>query len=228
MDEVAAAGSTPRRLREHDVEPVERPQLEFSEEADGRPSRVKATVEVRPAIALGAYKGIAVPQAVTSPSPMKTSSAAECAAPAKERATLVPVRAARAARRRGHRSTTRARSTACRSKAARGESQIDGADRRPLHSRLRRRHRRDERRRTQNVETDFPANYADAELAGKAAQFDVDAARGQGIRTSATRRRICQERFGPARRSRNSKPSYAAGWKRSPQLERDEPAGTRS
>ena len=37
-----------KAVREHDVEPVERPKFEVLEEAGGRPTRLKATVEVRP------------------------------------------------------------------------------------------------------------------------------------------------------------------------------------
>src|SRR6516164_9168362 len=32
-----------KAIREHDLEPVERPQLEVLEESDGRPTRLKAT-----------------------------------------------------------------------------------------------------------------------------------------------------------------------------------------
>ena len=46
-----------KAIREHDIEPVERPTFEVVEESGGRPTRLKATVEVRPSIALGAYKG---------------------------------------------------------------------------------------------------------------------------------------------------------------------------
>ena len=42
-----------KAVREHDVEPVERPKFEVVQEAEGRPSRLKATVEVRPAIVFG-------------------------------------------------------------------------------------------------------------------------------------------------------------------------------
>src|SRR5579863_5068627 len=47
-----------KAVREHELEPVERPKIEVIEEADGRPTRLKATVEVRPAFELGTYKGI--------------------------------------------------------------------------------------------------------------------------------------------------------------------------
>ncbi len=77
-----------KALREHEIEPVERPTFEVVQETDGRPSRLKATVEVRPAIALGAYKGVAVSQppfALTDADVERSLMAL-----AKERATLVP------------------------------------------------------------------------------------------------------------------------------------------
>jgi trigger factor len=76
-------------VREHDLEPVERPKIEVLEESDGRPTRLKATVEVRPSIALGPYKGVTVSRpsfAVTDADVDRSLTAL-----AKERATLVPV-----------------------------------------------------------------------------------------------------------------------------------------
>jgi trigger factor len=78
-----------KAVREHDLEPVERPKFEVLEEAQGRPTRLKATVEVRPAIALGQYRGVAVtrpPVAVTDADVDQSLEAL-----ARERATLVPV-----------------------------------------------------------------------------------------------------------------------------------------
>ncbi len=83
-----------KALAEHDLQPVERPQIEVLEEDAGRPTRVKATVEVRPAIELHGYKGVAVTRAAmpVTDADVETS----LRALAKERATLVPVqRAAR-------------------------------------------------------------------------------------------------------------------------------------
>lgn len=78
-----------RAIREHALQPVERPKMEVVEETDGRPTRLKATVEVRPEITLGTYTGIAVsrPPAVVSDADVERS----LEALAKERATLVPV-----------------------------------------------------------------------------------------------------------------------------------------
>jgi trigger factor len=78
-----------KAIREHDLDPVDRPKLEVLEENDGRPTRMKATVEVRPSIELRPYKGVTV----TGP-PVEVTEAdvdRSLEALAKERATLVPV-----------------------------------------------------------------------------------------------------------------------------------------
>jgi len=76
-------------VREHDLDPVDRPRMEVVEEIEGRPTRLKATVEVRPQIELAQYKGIAVgrPAATVSDDDVERS----LQALAKDRATLVPV-----------------------------------------------------------------------------------------------------------------------------------------
>ncbi|HEY2554804.1 MAG TPA: trigger factor [Candidatus Cybelea sp.] len=78
-----------KAVREHDLDPVDRPKVEVIEESDGRPLRLKATVEVRPAIELGKYMGVSVarpPIEVTDDDVERS-----LAALAKERATLLPV-----------------------------------------------------------------------------------------------------------------------------------------
>jgi len=47
-----------KALREHEIEPVARPQMQLVPDDDGKPVRVVATVAVRPKIELGEYKGI--------------------------------------------------------------------------------------------------------------------------------------------------------------------------
>jgi len=78
-----------KAVREHDLAPVERPKIEILEESGGRPTRLKATVEVRPEIALGPYKGLKAtrPPATVSDEDVERS----LNTLAKERATLVPV-----------------------------------------------------------------------------------------------------------------------------------------
>lgn len=49
-----------KAVREHDLEPVDRPKMELLPEEDGQPARVKAIVDVRPEIKLGEYKGLTV------------------------------------------------------------------------------------------------------------------------------------------------------------------------
>src|SRR5579863_8238348 len=78
-----------KAIREHDLDPVDRPKLEILEESEGRPTRLKATVEVRPTIDLRPYKGLAVsgpPVEVTEGDVERSLQAL-----AKERAILVPV-----------------------------------------------------------------------------------------------------------------------------------------
>lgn len=78
-----------KAVREHDLEPVDRPKMEVVEEEGGRPRRLKATVEVRPEIALGEYKGLAVGKPDTAISDEDVTRSLE--ALAKERATVIPV-----------------------------------------------------------------------------------------------------------------------------------------
>ena len=78
-----------RALREHDLDPVERPAIEVLEESAGRPTKVKATVEVRPAIALHQYKGVTVARPPISVTDDDVEESLRTLA--KERATLVPV-----------------------------------------------------------------------------------------------------------------------------------------
>ena len=78
-----------RAVREHDLEPVERPHMELLPQEDGKPIRIKATVSVRPDIELKKYKGILIetdPVAVTEEDIERSLQAL-----ARDRATLVPV-----------------------------------------------------------------------------------------------------------------------------------------
>jgi trigger factor len=77
-----------KAVREHDLAPVERPKMEILEQTEGRPTRLRATVEVRPEIALGEYRGIAVSRPSASVSESEIDRSLE--ALARERATLVP------------------------------------------------------------------------------------------------------------------------------------------
>jgi trigger factor len=78
-----------KAVREHDLEPVDRPQMEVLENDGGRPTRLRATVEVRPEIVLGEYKALAVRQPRIEIMDADVTRSLE--ALAKERATLVPV-----------------------------------------------------------------------------------------------------------------------------------------
>lgn len=78
-----------KAVREHDLEPVDRPKMELLPEDGGQPRRIKAVVDVRPEIQLSEYKGLtlnAEPVKVTDEDvdrALKTL--------ARDRATLVPV-----------------------------------------------------------------------------------------------------------------------------------------
>ena len=78
-----------KAVREHDLDPVDRPKMELLPGEEGKPTRLKAIVEVRPEIDLKGYKGIEVerePVNVTDEDVEKSLNAL-----AKDRATLVPV-----------------------------------------------------------------------------------------------------------------------------------------
>ena len=49
-----------KAVREHDLDPVDRPKMELLPDEDGQPTRIKAVVEVRPEIELGTYKGLTI------------------------------------------------------------------------------------------------------------------------------------------------------------------------
>jgi trigger factor len=78
-----------KAVREHDLDPVDRPKMEVVREEDGKPSRIKATVEVRPEIALGQYAGVQVESEEVTISDEDVEKS--LLALARERATLVPV-----------------------------------------------------------------------------------------------------------------------------------------
>ncbi len=171
-----------KAIREHDVEPVERPKFEIVEETGGRPTRLKATVEVRPTIVLGAYKGVVVSRPPSDVTEVDVDRSLE--ALAKERATLVPVER-----------PTRLGDVVTLDyegfvegkpfEGGRGEGQIVELD---------------EGRfvpgfaagivgmlpgQTKQIEVRFPDEYPAAELAGKEAAVYRDAAGAQGVRTAA-------------------------------------------
>ena len=78
-----------RAVREHELVPVDRPKMEILPAEEGKPSRLKATVDVRPAIELRDYKGIEVES--DTPPIEDDDVERSLTALAKERATLVPV-----------------------------------------------------------------------------------------------------------------------------------------
>ncbi len=78
-----------KAVREHDLEPVDRPKMELLPVEDGRPPKLKALVDVRPEIDLGEYKGIEVQREAIDITDEDVERSIQSLA--KERATLVPV-----------------------------------------------------------------------------------------------------------------------------------------
>lgn len=78
-----------KAVREHDLEPVDRPKMELLPEGDGQPRRIKAVVDVRPEIGLGEYQGLAIEAEPVSVTDEDVERALKTLA--RDRATLVPV-----------------------------------------------------------------------------------------------------------------------------------------
>jgi trigger factor len=77
-----------KAVREHDIEPIDRPKMELLPEEAGQPTRIKAVVDVRPEITLGDYKGLSVQTEPVNVSDEDVDRALN--ALARDRATLVP------------------------------------------------------------------------------------------------------------------------------------------
>ncbi len=78
-----------KAVREHDLDPVDRPKMELLPEEQGQPARVKAVVDVRPQIDLGEYKSLQVqrePVVITDADVDRALNSL-----ARDRSTLVPV-----------------------------------------------------------------------------------------------------------------------------------------
>ena len=88
MEEVVPEAYS-RAIREHDLEPVERPHMELLPHDEGSPLTIKATVAVRPEITLGSYKGITLERDADPVSDEDVERSLQ--ALARDRGTLVPV-----------------------------------------------------------------------------------------------------------------------------------------
>jgi trigger factor len=77
-----------KAVREHDIDPVDRPKMELLPGEEGQPARIKAIVDVRPAIELGQYKGLPVTREPISVTDADVDRALNSLA--RDRATLVP------------------------------------------------------------------------------------------------------------------------------------------
>jgi len=78
-----------KAVREHDLEPVDRPHMELLPGEEGAPPRVKAVVQVRPAIELQEYKGLKLTRTLSVVTDEEVERSVQSLA--RERATLVPV-----------------------------------------------------------------------------------------------------------------------------------------
>lgn len=78
-----------KAVREHDLEPVDRPKMELLPEEGEQPRRIKAVVDVRPEIGLGDYKGLEIQAEPVTVTDEDVERALKTLA--RDRATLVPV-----------------------------------------------------------------------------------------------------------------------------------------
>jgi len=78
-----------RAIRDNDLEPVDQPQMELLPLEEGQPLRLRATVNVRPEIALHDYKGMELAGLPTAVADAEVDKALESLQ--REAATLVPV-----------------------------------------------------------------------------------------------------------------------------------------
>ncbi len=159
-----------RAIQEHELTPVQRPTVEVLEEAEGRPSRLKATVEVRPEIALPQYRGVTVARPPSDVSEAEVDRSLTMLA--KERGTLIPVDRPALL---GDVATLDYEGTVDGApfEGGRGENEIaELSEGRFLPDFIAGivGMRAGE---TKTVDVNFPSDYRAAELAGKSAQFDV-------------------------------------------------------
>ncbi len=77
-----------KAVREHDIDPIDRPKMELLPQEEGKPTRIKAVVDVRPQIELVMYRGLELER---EPSTVSDDDVERSlAALARDRATLVP------------------------------------------------------------------------------------------------------------------------------------------
>ena len=77
-----------KAVREHDIDPVDRPKMELLPGEEGQPARIKAVVDVRPQIELGEYKGLTVSRELVVVTDADVDRALTSLA--RDRATLIP------------------------------------------------------------------------------------------------------------------------------------------
>ena len=160
-----------KALREHDLDPVDRPKLEVLERNGSRPTKLRATVEVRPPIELHDYKGVVGARSIVRDFRRRSRTQSHRFGEGTRDARSGRSRPARI----GDLATLdyRARSTASRSKAASAEAQtIELNEGRFVPGfatgivGMQPGERRD-------VEARFPEDYPVSDLAGKTATFAI-------------------------------------------------------
>lgn len=77
-----------KAVREHELQPVDRPKMELLPEEEGKPTRIKAVVDVRPEIVLGTYQGLELANTAAPVTEYDVARSLESLA--LDRATLVP------------------------------------------------------------------------------------------------------------------------------------------
>jgi trigger factor len=77
-----------KAVREHDLQPVDRPHMELLPGEEGAPPKLKAVVDVRPQIELGQYKNLKLKRALSPVTDEEVERSLQTLA--RERATLVP------------------------------------------------------------------------------------------------------------------------------------------
>ncbi len=175
-----------KAVREHDLEPVDRPKLEIVEETDGRPTRVQGDRR-RPAARSTPGTPTRASRSTRPPIDRHRRRTSSAASSARQGACDPRAgRAGRAARRYRHARLRGQDRRRRRSTAAARTGQMHRTRRGTLHPRLRAgiagmKAGRSQRR----SKLAFPTTTPPRSLAGKAAIFTVDAARRQGTRAAA-------------------------------------------
>ena len=159
-----------KAVREHDIDPVDRPKMELLPEEAGQPKRIKAVVDVRPQFELGQYTGLQLQQEPATITDADVERALNSLA--RDRGTLVPVeREARLGDVVTMDYEGKIDGVAFEGGTAKGQQAelSEGRFIPGFASGIAGMRAGD----TKDVEATFPANYQQADLAGKTAVFSI-------------------------------------------------------